>query len=141
MGFFGFGGKRAKRNKKRSAPRRLSLSMRGLHFEPLEQRQLLTVTVNPIAGPDPNSAYNTPSGKDLYVPLVGSDTGQTITYSATSSNPFDDAASESLGKAFAPAAWALETTKGDRAQSAAIGARSPTRTAPPAENSTNGTHH
>ncbi|HEY4312127.1 MAG TPA: peptidylprolyl isomerase [Pirellulales bacterium] len=87
MGFFGFGGKRAKRNKKRSAPRRLSLSVRGLHFEPLEQRQLLTVTVNPITGPDPNSAYNTPSGKDLYVPLVGSDTGNTITYSATSSNP------------------------------------------------------
>lgn len=45
------------------------------------------MTLNPISGPDPNSLYNIPSGKDLYVPLVGTDTGQTISYSASSSNP------------------------------------------------------
>ncbi len=42
--------------------------------------------MNPITGPDVNSAYNVPSGKDLYVPLNGSDPGQTITYSATTTN-------------------------------------------------------
>ena len=86
MGFFGFRGGRAKKNKKRNTTRRLSLMTRGLHFEPLECRQLLTVTLNPISGPDPGSVYDVPSGKDLYVPLVGTDTGQTISYTASSTN-------------------------------------------------------
>ena len=59
----------------------------SLHFEPLEQRHLLSVTLNPITGPDPGPVYDIPAGKDLYVPLNGTDTGQSISYSATSSNP------------------------------------------------------
>ncbi len=75
------------RNDRRRIPaRRAAFSTRPLRVEPLEDRRLLSVTMNPIVGPDPNSAYDVPSGKDLYVPLVGTDTGQTITYSATSSN-------------------------------------------------------
>ena len=55
--------------------------------EPLEQRHLLSVTVNAITGPDTGGVYDVPAGKDLYVPLTGTDAGQTITYSATSSDP------------------------------------------------------
>ncbi len=63
------------------------LKRRTLMLEPLERREVLSVTVNPISGPDPNSAYDVASGKDLYVPVIGTDTGQTISYSATSSDP------------------------------------------------------
>jgi cyclophilin family peptidyl-prolyl cis-trans isomerase len=88
MGFFGFpwikkSSKYSVRSNRQSARPR----SRGLHFEPLEQRHLLSVTLAPITGPDANSAYNVPSGKDLYVPLTGTDTGQTISYTATSSDP------------------------------------------------------
>ncbi|HVU87934.1 MAG TPA: peptidylprolyl isomerase [Pirellulales bacterium] len=85
MGFFGFRGKRHKNNK-RSSTRRLSLVTRSLYFEPLEDRQLLTVTFNQITGPETNSGYDIPSGKTLYVPLTASDAGQTITYTATTTN-------------------------------------------------------
>ena len=53
----------------------------------MEQRQVLSVSLSPITGPDANSAFDVPAGKDLYVPLIGTDTGQTISYSATSSDP------------------------------------------------------
>src|ERR1700753_4039886 len=55
--------------------------------ERLEDRSMLSVTLNTITGPDSGSVFNIPSGKDLYVPLIGTDTGNTITYSASSSNP------------------------------------------------------
>ena len=58
----------------------------ALRCEPLEDRRMLSVTMNPITGPDANSAYNVPSGKDLYVPLTASDPGQSITYSASTTN-------------------------------------------------------
>ncbi len=54
--------------------------------ERLEDRCMLSVTLNNITGPDSGSVFNIPSGKDLYVPLIGTDAGKTITYSASSSN-------------------------------------------------------
>ena len=62
-------------------------SRQALHLEPLEQRHVLSVTLAAITGPDANSAFDVPSGKDLYVPLIGTDAGQAITYSAISSDP------------------------------------------------------
>ncbi len=74
-------------HKRRAKPRhRLPLGQRGLMLEALESRQLLTVTLSPIVGPETNSAFELPSGKDLYVPLTASDPGQTISYTVTSSN-------------------------------------------------------
>ena len=58
-----------------------------LLLEPLEKRQVLSVTLGAITGPDANSAFDVPAGKDLYVPLIGTDVGQSISYSATSSDP------------------------------------------------------
>ena len=77
------GRKRTGRSERKSPP------VRGhrLFLEALEQRRVLSVTVSPITGPDANSAFDVPSGKNLYVPLNGTDVGQTISYSATSSNP------------------------------------------------------
>ena len=77
---------RPQKRRRRSTARGVSFSDRALRIEPLEDRRLLSVTVNPISGPDPGSVYNVPTGKDLYVPLTGADPGQTITYSAISSN-------------------------------------------------------
>ena len=37
-------------------------------------------------GGNNSNSFTVPAGKDLYVPITGSDPGQTITYSATSSN-------------------------------------------------------
>jgi uncharacterized repeat protein (TIGR01451 family) len=62
---------------------------RTLLLERLEQRHLLSgVSLQPIAGPDGNSTFDIPSGKDLFIPLLGSDSGAgtTVSYSATSSN-------------------------------------------------------
>ncbi len=87
MAFFNFWGKRASRGRKRPTRGHRALALRSLGCEPLESRHLLSVTLNPITGPDANSAYDLPSGKDLYVPLTGTDTGQTISYQATSSDP------------------------------------------------------
>jgi len=56
-------------------------------LDPLEERNLLSVTLNPISGPDAGSVFDVPSGKNLYVPLIGTDTGQTISYVPTSSDP------------------------------------------------------
>ena len=62
-------------------------TLRALLFESLESRHLLSgVSLEAIGGPDAGNAYDIPSGKDLYVPLNGSDTGQTVSYSAVSSN-------------------------------------------------------
>jgi len=48
---------------------------------------MLSVTLGPITGPDAGGVFDVPSGKDLYVPLVGSDTaGTSITYTASSNN-------------------------------------------------------
>ena len=63
----------------------------GFHrpqFEPLEDRHLLSgVSWSAITtGANGSNTFTVPSGKDLYVPLSASDPGQTITYSATSSN-------------------------------------------------------
>jgi cyclophilin family peptidyl-prolyl cis-trans isomerase len=69
-----------------------ALDRRKLSLESLEDRRVLSVTLGTIAGPDPitvagaTTQYDVPSGKDLYVPLVGTDAGDTITYTATSSN-------------------------------------------------------
>ena len=59
---------------------------RSLFCEALESRRLLAVTLNPIVGPETTSAFDVPSGKDLYVPLTATDPGQTISFTATSSN-------------------------------------------------------
>ncbi|HTQ39322.1 MAG TPA: Ig-like domain repeat protein [Pirellulales bacterium] len=64
----------------------LQRSQRRLLLEPLEDRSMLSVTLPAITGPDSGGVYDVPSGKDLYVPLVGTDTGQTITYTASSNN-------------------------------------------------------
>ena len=80
-------GRSSKQGQTNSSPAAQCLGARSLHFEPLEQRHLLSVTLNPITGPDPGPVYDIPAGKDLYVPLNGTDTGQSISYSATSSNP------------------------------------------------------
>ena len=86
MGFFGFRGGRAKKNKKRnsdapSVARDARVALRATRMSPTAYRHDQS-----HLGPDPNSVYDVPSGKDLYVPLVGTDTGHTITYTATSSN-------------------------------------------------------
>ncbi len=65
---------------------------RRLMLEPLEHRALLTVTVSAITGPEtgttaPAGDFAVPSGKDLYVPVTGSDAGQTINYTASSNTP------------------------------------------------------
>ncbi len=78
--------------KKNKRPRRSPRFSRwnengGLLYEALESRHLLTIALTPIVGPDSGSAFDVPSGKDLYVPLTATDPGQTITYSVTSSNP------------------------------------------------------
>jgi cyclophilin family peptidyl-prolyl cis-trans isomerase len=58
-----------------------------LRFESLEDRNLLSVTMGPITtGANNGSAFTVTSGKDLYVPLPGADAGQTVTYTASSSN-------------------------------------------------------
>ncbi len=74
-----------RRNKKDSS-RSTAHGRRRLSLEPLEQRALLTVTLAPIVGPDTGSAYDVPSGKTLFVPLTGTDAGQTISYTASSNN-------------------------------------------------------
>ena len=78
-----------KENPRRSRQVIADHSRRGhrLHLEPLERRQMLSVTLATITGPDTGGVYDIPAGNDLYVPLTGTDTGQTISYSATSSNP------------------------------------------------------
>ena len=58
-----------------------------LLLEPLEDRHLLSVNFNPITGPDTGNVFDIASGKTLYVPLTSTDAGQTISYSATSSDP------------------------------------------------------
>ncbi|MCC7085436.1 MAG: peptidylprolyl isomerase [Pirellulales bacterium] len=81
-------------NSKKQLQRRNEKRRRGyvarqyehLLFEPLEWRQLLTVTLAPIAGSDAGGVFKIPSGKVLYVPLTGADTGNTVSYSATSSD-------------------------------------------------------
>ena len=60
---------------------------RRLQLEPLEQRRVLSVTINPITGPDSGGVFDVSAGKDLYVPVVGSDQGLPITYNASSSDP------------------------------------------------------
>ncbi|HEY4311894.1 MAG TPA: peptidylprolyl isomerase [Pirellulales bacterium] len=87
MGGFGFRGGWQKKHHRAATTRHSGVRARRLRYEPLEDRHLLSVTLNPINGPDLSSAYNVPSGKDLYVPLVGHDTGQSITYTANSTNP------------------------------------------------------
>ena len=59
----------------------------GLFHEALECRNLLSVTLSPIDGPDTSGVFDVPSGKDLYVPLTASDPGQTVSFTASSSNP------------------------------------------------------
>ncbi len=63
---------------------------RGFHsprFESLEDRHLLSVSLSPITtGANNGSSFNVIAGKDLYVPMTGTDTGQTITYSVSSNN-------------------------------------------------------
>jgi cyclophilin family peptidyl-prolyl cis-trans isomerase len=67
--------------------RRYSTPQKRLAVEPLEDRSMLSVTLGPITGPDAGGVFDVPSGKDLYVPLVGSDTaGTSITYTASSNN-------------------------------------------------------
>ncbi len=78
-------GKRSRRSSLRSR-----LGTRGvLQCEALEQRQVLSVSLSPISGPDTGGVFDVPAGKDLYVPLTSttSGVGQTVTYSVTSSNP------------------------------------------------------
>ena len=88
MSFFGRRGKRRGKNKPRSRSRNfLSATHQSLLIEPLEQRYVLSVSLDAITGPDTGGTFDVPSGKDLYVPLTGTDTGQTISYSASSSDP------------------------------------------------------
>ena len=87
MGLFGFRSNRGKKNHRRQPPRRRSLHARTLHCEPLERRHLLSVTINPVSGPDAGGVFDVPSSRNLFVPVTGTDTGQTINYTATSSNP------------------------------------------------------
>lgn len=73
----------ASKSKRRAAPRsRNALGRcRRLTFEGLERRELLAVTLNTIQD------YTIPSGKDLFVPLTGLDSGgQTVNYTVTSGN-------------------------------------------------------
>ena len=87
---FGWTSAWRKRREKRAAEAARKLRDRGYHrpqFENLEDRNLLSVTLGPITtGSNAGSSFTVPSGKDLYVPLPGSDVGQTITYTAGSSN-------------------------------------------------------
>ena len=89
MGLFGWRAcSRQHDRRSRRYGRGIALSRgHALRFEPLEQRTVLSVSLGPITGPDANSVFDIPSGKDLYVPLLGTDAGQTVSYSATSSNP------------------------------------------------------
>ena len=78
---------RRKSPRGQSTTRRNGPAGRLLRCEPLEQRHLLSVTINPISGPDAGGVFDVPSGRNLFVPVTGSDTGQTINYTATSSDP------------------------------------------------------
>ncbi len=49
--------------------------------------EVTRVTLDPIVGPDAGGVFDVPAGKDLYVPVVGSDGGLPVTYTATSSDP------------------------------------------------------
>ncbi|HVU86190.1 MAG TPA: peptidylprolyl isomerase [Pirellulales bacterium] len=86
MGILGFRKARVRKLRALFAPGSAGIAFRALRCEPLEDRRLLTVTFNQITGPETNSGYNIPSGKDLYVPLTASDPGQAITYTATTTN-------------------------------------------------------
>ena len=89
MAFFdrqGRSGKRTKRVSHAHGSSRLGWQSR-LHLEPLEERRVLTVSINPIMGPDTGAVFDVPAGKDLYVPVVGTDQGQSVSYTATSSDP------------------------------------------------------
>ena len=53
---------------------------RHLAMEPLECRQLLSITLPTIAN------VSLPAGTTMFVPLAGSDSGQTVNYSVTASD-------------------------------------------------------
>jgi cyclophilin family peptidyl-prolyl cis-trans isomerase len=73
--------------RRRGSVRRHRSPSRQRWIENLEDRSMLSVTLGPITGPDANGVFNVPSGKNLYVPLVGTDSsGNPITYTVTSSN-------------------------------------------------------
>lgn len=64
-----------------SNQRRRNWRSTGHQLECLENRELLTVALDPLASPD------LPAGKNLYVPLTGVDSGQApISYTVTSSD-------------------------------------------------------
>ncbi|HEX3724998.1 MAG TPA: peptidylprolyl isomerase, partial [Pirellulales bacterium] len=88
MSRFGWSrGKKVGSRRTNALTRTSAIGRPRLALEPLEERTVLSVSLNTITGPDAGGVYDVPSGKDLYVPLVGTDTGQTISYTATSSNP------------------------------------------------------
>ena len=47
----------------------------------MEQRCVLSVTLNGISGPDGSGVFDIPAGKDLYVPLISSDGNGSVSYS------------------------------------------------------------
>ena len=63
-----------------------ALGQHLLSLEPLEFRNLLAVTLSPITGHDTGGVFSVPSGKALYVPLTATDAGQTVSFTASSSN-------------------------------------------------------
>ena len=83
------GGGQIRRRRTVQAPRGSQRpALRKLLLETLEPRHVLSgVSLQAISGPDTDGVFDIPSGKDLYVPLIGADSGQTVTYSAASSNP------------------------------------------------------
>ncbi len=69
---------------------RSRLGTRGvLQCEALEQRQVLSISLAPISGPDTGGVFDVPAGKNLYVPLTSttSGVGESVTYTVSSSNP------------------------------------------------------
>ncbi len=91
MSFFGLGSNKGRQVAKsfgRGLLRKTLAWSHGKFFcEPLEERHMLSVSISPISGPDTNNIFVIPAGKDLYVPVIGTDTGQTISYTASSSDP------------------------------------------------------
>ena len=87
---FGWTSAWKKKRDKRAAEAARNARGRGFYrpqFETLEDRHLLSVSLGPIVtGTNASNTFTVPSGKELYVPLPGSDAGQTVAYSASSSN-------------------------------------------------------
>ena len=86
MGILDFRGKRVRNSGVLSTLGSVGISPRWLCLRAAGRPACCRSPLTRSTGPTLTGAYNVPSGKDLYVPLTASDPGQTITYSASTTN-------------------------------------------------------